>query len=107
MLVFWHRNLPFNSIVNEAQSGGNQSMSHAASTNSTSKASVPIIWKDYFGLNTGLSIQNAGAYATTVRVQHFDFYGNLLNSVDYAVPSLSAYAIFPLPLGNGTIGGSD
>jgi hypothetical protein len=62
------------------------------------------MWKDYFGWGTGLSLQNAGTSADTVRVLYYDFYGNLLNSVDYWVPSLSAAAIYPLPVGNGTIG---
>lgn len=96
--------LTFNSIVNQVQSGGNQSMSYAATSIATTKATVPVIFQSYGGWSTGISIQNTGSNADTARVTYFGFNGSALNTVDYFISPGSTRAIYPLPVANGTIG---
>jgi hypothetical protein len=96
--------LAFKSITNEKRTGTNQSMSYAAVVDSTPKVTVPLLWKQYGGWDTGLSIQNGGTAPDTVRVSYYGFYGNSLATIDYSVPAGTSRVISPLPLSNGTIG---
>lgn len=93
---------PFMSIVNQIRTGANyNAMSFSAVSGGTPRATVPLVFKNYEGYSTGISVQNLSGSIATAYFYLNSAEGNTLNTTTLTIQPYSVGIIYPVSYGDG------